>query len=126
MTIAPVELVTFARDALRRETLRHDQCDSLGQLNAIRSATGTSALQCDRAGHLTGANTPQAKAESWRFNAAGNRLPQSRPVLRTDRRGFCKPSLGKTLITKSCHSSKNDIKISITLIFVKKIISILF
>ncbi|QNP47370.1 RHS domain-containing protein [Diaphorobacter aerolatus] len=59
---------------------RHYHYDSLGQMVGIQSPAGMSRFAYDAAGRLTGADTPQAGQQRWRFDPAGNRLPIAEPA----------------------------------------------
>ncbi|MFE1572860.1 RHS repeat-associated core domain-containing protein [Comamonas odontotermitis] len=56
-------------------TSKHYHYDSLGQMVGIQSPAGLSRFAYDAAGRLTGADTPQAGLQRWKFDPAGNRLP---------------------------------------------------
>ncbi len=61
-------------------TSKHYHYDSLGQMVGIQSPAGMSRFAYDAAGRLTGADTPQAGLQHWKFDPAGNRLPITGPV----------------------------------------------
>jgi YD repeat-containing protein len=46
----------------------------------IQSPAGMSRFAYDAAGRLTGADTPHAGIQRWKFDPAGNRLPITGPV----------------------------------------------
>ncbi len=61
-------------------TSKHYHYDSLGQMVGIQSPVSMSRFAYDAAGRLTGADTPQAGMQRWRFDPAGNRLPITGPM----------------------------------------------
>jgi YD repeat-containing protein len=61
-------------------TSKHYHYDSLGQMVGIQSPAGMSRFAYDAAGRLTGADTPHAGIQRWKFDPAGNRLPITGPV----------------------------------------------